>query len=366
MTKVKMRLALAASAAAMVVAGLAGGAAAQAAPQAASAPSPLRFDTVTCLGGSFCWATAHYYTEPGHIYVPLIEQWNGKTWRIVPSPAGYTGNVTCGGPSFCLAAVVAPGQPVTDVVWDGRAWQQFKPQPPNLNVSCFSATFCVVPDEGFNSDGVAWNGKAWQGMPIDSGGCGGGDCTYDSFGCGSATICWATGSYCATSDCDGGLLYFSGIWNGTAWNASSGRGLGFPETACAGRSFCLDLEPPTAMITNNWGATWHSSSAHLAAACHQLGRCTFPWRPSCASASFCLALVSPDPTAVLAWNGTMWRVVRLARVNGRLPKLTWLSCGSARDCVATGTYQPGPRTTPRSVVEHWNGKAWQVTKTPGP
>lgn len=42
------------------------------------------------------------------------------------------------------------------------------------------------------------------------------------------------------------------------------------------------------------------------------------------------------------------------------------SCGSARNCVAIGTVQLTPRGTSRLVVEHWNGKAWQVTPMVNP
>jgi hypothetical protein len=327
----------------------------------ASAPPVL--EVQSCTGSSFCLATGSY-SKPGHPYIPVLERWNGKAWRIIPDPSGFEGQITCGGPSFCLAVVSAPKDSARDVVWNGRAWRAFKPQPPDAgDVSCVSATFCVTLNSSqYPSEYVGWNGKTWQDMTQDSGGCGGAWCTYNHPTCASATDCSDSGTYCQDSDCDGGLIYFSDTWNGTTWNQSHENGPGFGgSTACAGRSFCLVLDPPNAAITNDWGNSWHSATANLTTACHHLASCALPADPACGSPHFCLALPSANPTASLVWNGAKWGVKALALVSRHLPDLTNLACGSPRNCVATGTYQITPRSAPRPVAEHWNGKSWQVT-----
>jgi len=333
------------------------GAAILARPQAAA--PPVLF-VQSCTGSSFCLATGSY---DKHGFAFLIEEWNGEKWQVIPDPKGYTRNVTCGGPSFCLAAVVEPDHSDRDVAWNGRAWRSFKPQPRDTaDVNCLSPTFCTTLNPlAYPSIFMEWNGKAWKGMPQQSDGCGGAWCTYDSPVCASTTNCTDSGSYCGDSDCDTGLFYFSDTWNGTTWNEGIEPSFN-GEEACAGRSFCLDLEPPSqAEVTNDWGNSWHSATANLAAACRHLASCAWPPDPACGSPRFCLALPSANPTASLVWNGAKWGVKPLALVSGHLPDLTNLACGGPSNCVATGTYQLTPRSTPRPVAEHWNGKAWQVT-----
>lgn len=72
------------------------------------------------------------------------------------------------------------------------------------------------------------------------------------------------------------------------------------------------------------------------------------------------------PSGALTWNGATWRIARLALVGGHHPNLTGLSCGSAGDCVAIGSYQLTPRSRPRPFFEHWNGRAWHISRIPSP
>lgn len=229
----KVRLFLAAGAAAALVAGLGGGAQAAQAAQtahvaqagptvraASAAPATAQptLNVVSCTGSSFCWGAG---TQPGHGFVPLIEEWTGKTWRIIPNPKGYTGQITCGGPAFCLA-VVPTGKGharYKDVRWNGRSWVQFKPQPPAPNVNCLSPTFCTVLLSGdqFPDEELSWTGgtTTWQNMPGTDAGCGGAWCDITQFSCGSATNCQDSGNYCGDSDCDSGTFNYSDVWNGT-------------------------------------------------------------------------------------------------------------------------------------------------------
>jgi hypothetical protein len=334
-------------------------------PQVAAPPV---IEVQSCTGSSFCLATGSY-SKPGHPYIPVLERWNGKAWRIIPNPSGFEGQISCGGPSFCLAVVASKGHPARDVQWNGRAWRSFKPQPPDLgDVRCVSPTFCVTLNSAeYPFEYVGWNGKTWTVMPPGSTGCGGAWCTDGTPACASATDCSDSGSYCGDSDCDDGIYYFYDTWNGTAWiQTPAGPGFGGDE-ACAGKSFCLQLDPPShAAITSNWGNTWQNAATNLAPACRHLASCALPADPACGSPRFCVALPSADPTAALAWNGAKWGVKPLARVRGHLPDLTSLACGSPGNCVATGTYQLTPRSTPKPVAEHWNGKVWQVTPVPIP
>src|SRR5579863_5024847 len=226
------KLALAAGAAAVaLLAGLSGAQAAQVTTPAAS--TPVLF-SVHCIGNSFCLGTGGSGT--GKHFVGLGEEWTGKAWRVIATPAGYQNDITCGGPTFCLASAQAGREPARELVWNGKTWRRMSPQPPSFGIGCLSPTFCVNSDTADGSDGNYWNGKIWQDMPMGSGGCGGAWCDYSGVGCASATLCWDSGTYCATSDCDGGEISFTDTWNGTAWNQAAGGNLGYHS--CAARSFC--------------------------------------------------------------------------------------------------------------------------------
>jgi hypothetical protein len=200
-------------------------------------------------------------------------------------------------------------------------------------------------------------------------------CQRDNPTCGSTTNCTVSGSYCDDEDC-GNIHDFSQTWNGTAWNLSTVPTLsGQVLRSCAGRSFCMNLAMHTeraakAEVTRNWGQSWHDVSANLAAACSHLARCGQEPQLSCGSPRFCMVLPSAlatfHPAAALTWNGATWRTVPLAQAGGTIPDLTFLSCGSPRNCAAIGTYKPTRRSTPRPVAEHWNGTAWHLTPMPAP
>lgn len=361
------KLVLAAGTAAALVSGLGGSAQARTDASAQGGTgSPPTFYQVSCTSGSFCLASGDY-SKPGHPYIPLFEEWNGKKWLIPALPPRFANTLTCGSISFCLASVLVPHKPQPRVVvvkWNGRAWQHFAPQPPPGSgvITCLSSTFCYTDSE------VEWNGKLWQNMPQDSGGCGGPWCSISYVSCASATICFDEGTYCTDDNCDS-QVSFSDTWNGTAWNAGGGTTSGGPE-ACAGRSFCMILNQPVrAQVSHDWGYHWHDATANLAAVCHGVAACRSDENLACGSPWTCVALIpfqASPPTTTLAWNGATWRIARLALVSGHRPKLTALSCGGPRNCVAIGSYQLTPRSLARPIAEHWNGKAWQVTQMQSP
>ena len=64
------------------------------------------------------------------------------------------------------------------------------------------------------------------------------------------------------------------------------------------------------------------------------------------------------------WNGRKWRALRTASPFA----LGDVSCVSASDCLAVGSYthtQFGlPVGTPFQMAEGWNGRHWQLVRTP--
>jgi hypothetical protein len=349
----------------ILAAGLSGTAYAGQTHAAAAAPPVL--SVASCTGSSFCLATGSY-SKAGHSNIPLLEEWNGKAWRMLPVPHGFQGGITCTGLSFCLAAGTSANGKGQEDAWNGRTWRKFGAQPPNSGVQCLSRAFCVALSGGIE---VYWTGGGkWQAMPGTSPDCGGAWCTIITWGCASTTDCWDSGSYCGDSDCDSGTFYYTDVWNGVTWTETSISDpypVYFTNQACAGRAFCMSLQLPSqASVTYNWGNTWQSATAHLATACSHLTFCRSLNLLACGSAQLCMALPAKAKTGTLTWNGSEWGFAPLAWAGGYLPTLTGLSCGSSRNCVATGTYQLGSGGSPRPVAEHWNGKAWHLTRLATP
>lgn len=326
-----------------------------------AAALPKLFRVQSCSGNSFCLAVGY---KPGPSFVPLVQKWNGKTWRSMPTPVGYGGQITCGAAKFCLAGTfTGKGHVGGEYQWNGRTWRLFKPQPPNDGITCLSTKFCAGLDNDRTAEVYWTGGSTWQIMPGTDSGCGGAWCGFSFFSCSSATICEDEGSYCNDDDCDNGETDYTDFWNGVTWSSPDFPGPDFDGLqACAGRAFCMVLNPPKeAAITNNWGATWQSAAVNLTTACHHLTSCVDPAHMACSSAHFCMAFPASNASGALVWNGAKWGATKLPLIAGRPPTLTDLFCGSPTNCMATGTYQVNPRSGPKPVADHWNGKTWTVT-----
>jgi hypothetical protein len=329
---------------------------ASAAPGAAAAPAPGRvvqanLSRLSCRGSSFCMAVGSYSTAK-HQHVRLIEYWNGKTWRIAPDSFGHNFfNLTCGSPTFCLAAQNETGDLA---VWRGRTWRPFGNRPSNVTqITCGSPTACWTLNGAFLA---RWTGKAWVNDP-DADACSGTpECGWNSVTCGSGQSCLAFGQSCDTTDCEDGPSDFAEGWNGKVWN---GYGIEFSQGTyvCTGDAFCMATSGPYDAAAGT-GGNWQNVSPDLAAICHNQVTCNLSGLLACGSATMCVS-VPPNSQLTLMWNGTTWRTAWLALAGGQLPDLTTLSCGSATSCMATGTYGSGPL----SVAEHWNGKRWQLSDT---
>ena len=112
-------------------------------------------NSVTCASASECWAVGVY--NNGSVNQTLIEQWNGASWEIIPSPNtsssqdNYLQSVTCTSTSDCWAVgfYIADIYPQTLIEqWNGTSWAIIS-SPTNNNelnqlngVTCTSASQC--------------------------------------------------------------------------------------------------------------------------------------------------------------------------------------------------------------------------------
>ncbi len=219
-------------------------------------------NAVSCTSAAFCMAVGAYAYAADHNNT-LAEEWNGKTWDIVPSPSPEITNdlltVSCTSAAFCMAVgsyVMVSGRPGTLVEeWDGRTWAAVPIAVPGStsnelrSISCRSASFCMVAGTYSNSTALsdqstlveAWNGRSWSVVASRSPGTAGN--TLDGISCASTRSCVAVGSY---ADGSGYAETLVEKWSGRIWAVLPSPnpkvapyGSFLSSAACAGPSFCM-------------------------------------------------------------------------------------------------------------------------------
>jgi hypothetical protein len=150
---------------------------------------PLAKDTelsgVSCSRARACTAVG-WNNATGNTR-PLGMAWDGKNWRVQPVPlpgsatVGLLESVSCTSPRACTASGTDfnhPGGPTLAERWNGKTWRvEPTPNPPNFStsraevvldgVSCASAKACTAIGE-YNPGGATayfiefWNGRAWR------------------------------------------------------------------------------------------------------------------------------------------------------------------------------------------------------------
>jgi hypothetical protein len=281
---------------------------------------------VSCPAADSCMAVGTYVKTSG-VGVNLAEQWNGTSWRILPTPnpsgialSGLLG-VACTSASSCMAVGVTTTtagavRPVAER-WNGTRWTiQATPNPPQgggLNaVSCTSVSACTAV--GTSSTGTLaerWNGTKWTIQATPNPAQGGG--SLSGVSCTSASACTAVGGSSA------GTL--AEQWNGTTWRIQP-----TPNPAQGG-----------AFLTS----------------------------VACTSASACTAVgVSNAGTLAEGWNGTRWRIQPTPTPAGaQFAFLNTVACTSPSACTAAGAYSNSSGVS-QTLAEHWNGTAWHRQATP--
>src|SRR5215831_13280874 len=277
------------------------------------------FGGVSCPTGSFCMAIG----GPGHPK-PLAERWNGKTWRIlpIPAPAGaqavFIGPVSCTSPSACTTTGVSFDSSGIGTTlaerWNGRAWRiQPTPNPQGAQgagldggVACTGPSTCTAVGARTDSAGnpVAtlaerWNGVKWHIVPSPNPATGGG---FRAVSCSAPSACTAVGASNSGTT-------LAERWNGTRWtiqptpNPVAASGIALDSVACPARRFCTAVGDYGVNGTGlTLGLQWRDTGQGLqrpTAPSHPGGSCTglssplsrLPWAISDARR----ALTSPKP-----------------------------------------------------------------------
>jgi hypothetical protein len=278
-------------------------------------------------------AVGYYYN--GSPYQTLIESWNGSDWSIVPSPNpsggyNYLNGVSCISSTDCVAvgayfdSAADRGLQTLVETWNGTEWS-ITPSPDQSSsdnelqsISCTRSTECIAVGWGTSALIESWNGTSWSIVPSPSAG------ILLGVSCSRSTSCKAVGSRESSKPAKPELTVVDS-WNGTTWSSNSSPNPG------------------------------ESNSLNSV---------------SCASSVSCIAVGTyayggPPGSLIESWNGTAWSVDSAAGKGSFGNGLGGVSCISSADCVAVGDYFTNENETRgETLVESWDGRAWNVTLSP--
>ncbi len=343
-----------------------------------------------CPSASVCLAVG--YTAAGDTTRTLAEQWNGRTWSIKPAPppAGSVQSELSGISCRSARACVAVGSDTAAVVtrtlaqtWTGSAWS-VTPTPglAEVQASELSAVSCTAPDHcvavGYYTDASGtgpltelWNGKAWSIVVAPSPS---GTASLSAVSCVAADNCVAVGS----SFNGTGTVALAEAWNGKAWSIVPTPKVTGAQTAilsavsCPASGHCTAVGYyTTSAATDTLAETLNGQAWSISKTPNPAGSSnTTLSAVSCPAVNTCVAIggyiaASSQPAIAETWNGSAWAIEAVpspAIAAGTF--LQGLSCRSAADCTAVGSYFNGTGNV--TLAEGWNGTAWSIQSTPAP
>jgi len=291
---------------------------------------------VSCPAPQLCMAVG--LSISGATVMPLVEQSNGTTWRVVHTPrppntfSASLASISCTS-GDCIAVggllpngVDAQEQPLAER-WDGSAWSLVKAADPHAeNGSSLEAVTCNRPGhcEAVGSyvfgDVVqfvfaeGWNGSTWrlQSQPNPGGE---GTNTEDGVGCLSDSLCHSVGSWV---DNQGRTQTLAEGWNGTSWfREAPANPTGFEIAELLG----VSCGSPVCEAVGDWSTS---------------------------------AFGFPSSTLAEQWSSGVWTIQPTPNPAGASESsLRAIDCRSGTDCVAVGSSLTGGIV--QTLVETYSG-----------
>ncbi len=285
------------------------------------------------------WAVGEYFT--GVDTKTLTEHWNGKSWKVVPSP---------------------------------------NPGPDNLLQAVYAASATSVWAVGSYFNGTAgrtliehWNGKSWKVVPSPN--IGSGSNEFVSVRGTSASNIWAAGDAVTSYPVTKNLIVH---WDGSHWRVVSSPSV--PNSP----NFLASVRPQSR--TTGWavGRYVHGSASRTLILRWSKGKWRIVPSPNAGSGTNALRGVvasSPtsswavgdyyngtaDKTLILHWNGRQWaRWPSPNAGNGTSSNdLGAIGGTSAANIYSVGQTFTG--TSSQALLLHWNGTHWRTVpaKNPG-
>lgn len=345
------------------------GTAAPVAGRAPSAANPASYvkhagflNSVSCVSPVDCTAVGDYYTSGAGPWLTLARHWNGRSWRIEPTPGSghylQLDAISCATTKMCVAV----GTMI--LRWDGSAWAVSRKSSPFDAVSCPTATECVAV--GVTGGRAAiyglWNGAAWTIRPMPAPAHAVQSLRLASLSCAGRDFCVAVGDYSygvgARPTPSARDQAFAQEWDGSGWrilatpNAASWNQLN--AVACTSARVCVAVGTAAGQFpfAERWnGASWllervpDPSSigyANLSAV-------------GCWSATACMAAGSYQASAIAeARDASGWRLIHMPTPAGaQMIQVSAVSCPAPSMCVAVGS-------DGTAFTEIWDGRAWTL------
>ncbi len=291
---------------------------------------------VAALSPSQAWAVGNTYTmsSTGGQLAPLIEQWDGSSWRIVASPDTGGSGALSSVAAVSSQDVWAVGSSLIEH-WNGTTWS-IAPAPTSngrsVNLSSVVALSATnvwavgVWNDSPQLAAVRWDGTAWRVTAIPTPP--GSDMTVQLAAAArvpGTNRLWAVGfTYDTTAEVSHPLIM---QWDGSAWQFAS---LTLPND-------------------QNWGEL--RSVVALSA--------TNAWVVGTATQA------GQSRTLIAHWDGASWKVeptpdMLVVEVKG-------VAAVSANDVRAVGSYVVNYATGEvRPLIEQWDGSTWQTLEGPMP
>jgi hypothetical protein len=331
-----------------------------------SAIQPNSLDGVTCTSATDCWAVG-YYQNYNEVVEPLIEHWDGSSWAIVASPnASGTINqlsrVACTSVSDCWAVGYTYNSSISGLFktliehWDGSSWSIIAS--PNtsvternvlVGVTCASASECwAVGAYGNGDTGQTliehWDGSAWSIVTSPN-------TSFTQAGiaqvnvlqgvtCASTSDCWAVGYSFTHYDLTVGPTNSAFVtapqtliehWNGTSWSIVT-------SPSIPGNNYLKDV---TCTSVSECWAVGYSNNGNAA----QQG--------------------GINQTLIEEWNGSAWIILISPNTSAAQPNsLDGVTCASASECWAVGSYGENTTGIRQTLVEQWDGTSWSIASSP--
>ena len=327
----------------------------------------------------------------------FAERWNGRRWTLTPTSAlrhrstdVALQSVSCSSADACTAVGSDRFGPLIER-WNGRRWSRQRPGAGSSialsSVSCGSANLCVAVGNYtgcgsascFTSDDVQlWDGRKWrlERLQVPAGWW---DFSVSSVACASATACMTVGYVERGGGCSGGSgncdqLPLAEGWDGSRWAilpAPNVHGARLVALSCRSTEDCVVLATSAlhrraVMFAGSWdGSSWTVRSIPAP----RRGRDATLKGVSCRSAQDCVAVGSfidhahvRVPFAV-HWNGQRWQLGRVVVPPGdRQLTISAVSCQPARACFAVGGFVTAIGR-PATLVERWRRSRWSVQRS---
>jgi len=310
----------------------------------------------------------------------------GTAWSVVPSPnAGSVDDELAGvsavsstdtwAVGFSVDAATRASRTLTEH-WDESAWTVVPSPNPARNSSVLRATAAVSGTDvwAVGASGTPvnvsktltehWDGSAWKIVPsADAGGPANGE--LNGVAAVSARDVWAVGSYAKGPD-----RTLVEHWNGSRWTLVPSPNVG----PSPNRLFAVDAVGPSDVwavgsagesgieqtLVQHWdGSAWTVvPSPNVSPEDNRLKAV------SAVSANNVWAVgVAGLATLVEHWDGSKWSVVASPNPSSSAD-LAGVAAVSPTDIWAVGGYLDDTTQVLHTLVEHWNGKRWDLVASP--